>query len=75
MMDEYRTLVTFQDNYMPGPRLVKHLMNTPRQGDEVIIDSNVFIVKRVRTRYKANTTMPTALVNMERVGSTGEDGW
>lgn len=75
MIQELRTRVIFMDNFMDVPRLVKNIINVPRQGDEVIIKTNIFIVTRVRTQYRVDVTMPTALVNMERVGSTGEDGW
>lgn len=71
----YRSKVFFYDNFMDGPRMVKKLMNAPRQGDEVIIKSNVFLVTRVRTKYLVETTTPFVLVNMERIRSTGEDGW
>ncbi len=74
-MDARVPLVIFQDNFMEAPRLVKRVMNVPRQGDEVIINSNVFIVTRVRTRYASETAMPTALVDMERVRSTDSNDW
>jgi len=74
-MEKYLSEVFFYDNFMEGPRLVKHLINIPRKGDEVVVNHNVFIVTRVRTRHMDEFTRSQALVNMERVRGAGRDGW